>query len=71
MIILKFLNLLKNLDAHFQLDAQVTPKINGDVAPVKFQVDAENIFKVRKDPIIIGLEERSFKWDRKPYIRFG
>ena len=53
------LKLAQKFDAHFQLDTQVTPKTNGDVAPVKFQVDAENIFKVRKDPIIIGLEQEA------------
>lgn len=46
--------------AHFKIDTQITPKIDGDNSPVKFQVDADDIFRVRMDPIVRGLDEKDF-----------
>ena len=47
----------KKWGSHFKLDTQVTPKINGDNSPVKFQVDDDDIFKLRMDRIVRGLDE--------------
>jgi len=49
-------HLSKSLGVNFQVDPQITPRIDGNKNPVKFQINEKDLYQVMSDPLIIGLE---------------
>ena len=55
--------LAKSLDANFKVDPQITPQMDGNINPIKFQIDAKDLYRVMSDPLIIELESETSKYN--------
>ena len=57
--------LSKSLGVNFQIDPQITPRIDGNMNPVKFQINETELYRVMSDPLIIELESEKSKEGHK------